>query len=594
MTAVKTTTSPRPVAALDRSSDRLPERNVRIGDLLLEKGLITSAQLEQALTHQRESGQNKLLGEIVVELKFVSEEQVMEQLALAYGMPFARVSPKVADPKVIELLPRDFLEKNCVLPMFLVQGKLTVAVHEPTNVFLIDEIQRLTGNSVQIVAATAKDIRSTLQVYLPAANVFVIDELVEDIQPDDLTVVEKEIADLASLEDGANNSPVIKLVNYLIFSAVQEGASDIHIEAGDKRLRVRFRVDGSLFEKMKPPYQMHAAVVSRIKIMSGLDISERRIPQDGGMTVLINKRPVDLRVSTMPGKFGEKVVMRVIDNRNAQTSLETLGFSYAMLQRFRHLIGQPNGIVLVTGPTGSGKSTTLYAALNEINNDTVNICTVEDPVEYNLAGVNQFQVNDKVGFTFSGALRSLLRQDPDIVMLGEVRDQETARIATQAALTGHLVLSTLHTNDAPSAVTRLFNIGVEPYLVAASLRGVLAQRLLRRVCMHCKEPVEITPAVQRTMQQLGDGQGPAIEKVYRGRGCPKCHNTGYSGRLGIFELFSPDDETLDAISRGAPLQELRRLVRAGGFVTLQQDGLEKVKAGLTTMEELLNATEMSG
>ncbi len=592
MTAVKTTSPPRPVAMVERSSERLPERNVRIGDLLLEKGLISSAQLEQALAHQRESGQNKLLGEIVVELKFVTEEQVMEQLAMAYGMPFARVSPKVADPKVIEVLPRDFLEKNCVLPMFLVQGKLTVAVHEPTNVFLIDEIQRLTGNPVQIVAATAKDIRSTLQVYLPAANVFVIDELVEDIQPDDLTVVEKEIADLASLEDGANNSPVIKLVNYLIFSAVNEGASDIHIEAGDKRLRVRFRVDGSLFEKMKPPYQMHAAVVSRIKIMSGLDISERRIPQDGGMTVLINKRPVDLRVSTMPGKFGEKVVMRVIDNRNAQTSLETLGFSYAMLQRFRHLIAQPNGIVLVTGPTGSGKSTTLYAALNEINNDTVNICTVEDPVEYNLPGVNQFQVNDKVGFTFSGALRSLLRQDPDVVMLGEVRDQETARIATQAALTGHLVLSTLHTNDAPSAVTRLFNIGVEPYLVAASLRGVLAQRLLRRVCMHCKEPVEITPAVQRTMQQMGEGAGPVIEKVFRGKGCPKCRNTGYSGRLGVFELFVPNDEMLDAISRGAPLQELRRLVRADGFVTLRQDGLEKVKAGLTTMEELLNATEM--
>ena len=592
MTAMKSTISSSPDRAAERSFERLPERNVRIGDLLLETGLISREQLDQALAYQRENGQGKLLGEIVVELKFVTEEQVMEQLAHAYGVPFARVSPKISDPKVIDVLPRDYLEKNNVLPMFLVQGKLTIAVHEPTNVFLIDEIQRMTGHPVQIVASTARDIRATLQVYLPAANVFVIDELVEDIQPDDLTVVEKEIADLASLENSANNSPVIKLVNYLIFSAVHEGASDIHIEPGDKWLRVRFRVDGILFEKLKPPYQMHAAVVSRIKIMSGLDISERRVPQDGGMTVLINKRPVDLRVSTMPGKFGEKVVMRVIDNRNTQTSLEPLGFSYPMLQKFRHLIQQPNGIVLVTGPTGSGKSTTLYAALNEISNDEVNICTVEDPVEYNLAGVNQFQVNDKIGFTFSGALRSLLRQDPDIVMLGEIRDQETARIATQAALTGHLVLSTLHTNDAPSAVTRLFNIGVEPYLVAASLRGVLAQRLLRRICPHCKEPVGVTPVVQRAVQQMGETPGTTIETLFRGRGCSKCRNTGYSGRVGAFELLVPDDELLDAISRGAPLQELRRLVRAGGFIGLRQDGLEKVKAGLTTMEELLSATEL--
>ncbi len=567
------------------------ERNVRIGDLLLERGIISREQLDQALARQKEAGQNRLLGEIVVELKLATEEQVLELLAEGYGIPFARVGPRIVDPKVIELLPRDFLEKNCVLPMFLVLGKLTVAVHEPTNVFLIEEIERLTGTEVQIVAATARDIRATLQVYLPAANVFVIDQIVDDLQAEDLTLVEKQIADLTSLEEGAKDSPVIKLVNYLIYAAVQEGASDIHLEPSDRQFRVRYRVDGVLFEKMKPPHQMQPAVVSRIKIMAGLDISERRIPQDGGITVMLDKRPVDLRVSTMPGRFGEKVVIRIIDNRHVQTSLETLGFSFQMLSRFRQLIQRPNGIVLVTGPTGSGKSTTLYACLHELVDDATNICTVEDPVEYNLPGVNQFQVNDKVGFTFASALRSLLRQDPDIVMLGEIRDAETARIATQAALTGHLVLSTLHTNDAPGAVTRLFNIGVEPYLVAAALRGVLAQRLLRRICSHCKEPVEMTPALERTLTQLGEGAA-RVEQIFRGAGCSKCRHTGYAGRLGAFELFVPDDESLDAISRGATLQELRRLTKAAGFISLRQDGLEKVRAGLTTVEELLNATEI--
>jgi type IV pilus assembly protein PilB len=581
MFGAKTTSKPSPAARSDKS--------VRVGDLLVEKGVIAAEQLSQALAYQKERGHQKLLGEVVVELKFATEEQVLEVLAAAYGVPFARVGPKIADPKVIEILPRDFLEKQIVLPLFVVNGKLTIAVHEPTNVFLIEEIERLSGCPAQIVAATAKDISQTLQAYLPNANVFVIDEIVDDIQAQDLTLVEKEITDLTNLADSASHSPVIKLVNYLIHGGVQEGASDIHIEPGDGVLRVRYRVDGSLFEKLKPPHQMHPAVVSRIKIMSGLDISERRVPQDGGITVMLNKRPVDLRVSTMPGKFGEKVVMRIIDNRNTLTNLEKLGFSYAMLERFRTVLHQPNGVVLVTGPTGSGKSTTLYGMLNEILDDSLNICTVEDPVEYNLPGVNQFQVNEKAGFTFSGALRALLRQDPDIIMLGEIRDQETAKIATQAALTGHLVLSTLHTNDAPSAITRLYNVGVEPYLVAASIRGVLAQRLLRKVCTHCKEPTEMTPPVRRSLERWTEGGSP-IETVFKGKGCAKCRNTGYAGRIGIFELFTPDDEVLDAISRGGSLQEIRRLAKAGGYVTLQQDGVEKVKAGITTVEELFNAT----
>ncbi len=573
----------------NRRAGAAPEKAVRIGDLLLEKQMITEAQVHQALAHQQEKGHTRLLGEVLVELGFVTEEQVMEVLACAYGVPYARVSPKVADPKVIELLPREFLEKQCLLPLFCVNKKLTIAMHEPSNVFLIEEIERLSGCQVQVVAATSKDIQATLQAYLPNANVFVIDEFVDGPQANDLTVVEKQVADLVNLEDSASDSPVIKLVNYLIYSAVQEQASDIHIEPGEKTLRVRYRVDGSLFEKMRPPYQMHPAVVSRIKIMASLDIAERRLPQDGGITVMINKRPVDLRVSTMPGKFGEKVVCRIIDNRGTMTSLEKLGFSYTMLERLRHALHQPNGIVLVTGPTGSGKSTTLYGMLNELLNDSVNICTVEDPVEFNLSGVNQFQVNEKSGFTFASALRALLRQDPDIIMLGEVRDQETARIATQAALTGHMVLSTLHTNDAPSAVTRLFNIGVEPYLVAAAIRGVLAQRLLRKVCTHCKEPVEVTTTVRRTLDQLSENSTP-VDTLYRGVGCAKCRNTGYAGRIGVFETLVPDDECLDAISRGAGLQEIRRIAKANGYVTLRQDGIEKVKAGITTLEELFNAT----
>jgi type IV pilus assembly protein PilB len=558
----------------------------QIGELLLERGLISQEQLAEALAAQQEHGHRRLLGEVLVEKQFVSEDQVAEVLADAYGVPWAKISPKVADPKVIEVLPRDFIEKQCVLPLFLVHGKLTVAVHEPANVFVVEEIERLSGFPVQIVAASAHDIQQTMQAYLPNANVFVIDEIVDDIEPNDFSLVEKQVTDLTNLEEVAGHSPVVKLVNYLIFCAVQEGASDIHIEPDEGDFRVRYRVDGRLFEKIRPPYQMHAAVVSRIKIMAGLDISERRVPQDGGIHVLLQGSQVDLRVSTMPGKAGEKVVIRIIDNRNVLVSLEKLGFSYEMLKRFREALTQPNGIFLVTGPTGSGKSTTLYAALSEMNNPQLNLCTVEDPVEFNLPGVNQFQTNERAGFTFANALRSLLRQDPDIVMVGEIRDAETARIATQAALTGHLVLSTLHTNDAPSAVTRLYNIGVEPYLVAASVRAVLAQRLIRKICSSCKEPVELPPPMRRAVEQVcGD-----VDAVYQGTGCAKCRQTGFAGRIGIFELFTPTDELLDVIARGGTLQEIRSRAHDDNYVTLRSDGMEKVKAGLTTVEEVLYAT----
>lgn len=557
-----------------------------LGQVLLAKGMIQQEQLDRALEEQKRSGHQKLLGEIFVEMRFCTEDQITEALAHAYGVPYARISPKVADSKVIQILPKDFLEKHQILPLFLVEGMLTVAVPEPANVFLLEEIERLSGYQVQLVAATVRDIKATLQTYLPTDKVFVIDDIIEEVKPEEFTLVEAKVEDIANLEQAAGDSPVVKLVNYCVYNAVKEGASDIHIEPGENILRIRYRIDGRLTEKLRPPHQMHAAVASRIKIMAGLDISERRLPQDGGIHVMMDKRPVDLRISTMPGKHGEKVVVRIIDNDKASVSLEKLGFNYDTLKQWRKLIAMPNGILLVSGPTGSGKSTTLYAVLQELNRDDVNICTVEDPVEYALTGVNQFQVNERAGFNFANALRALLRQDPDILMVGEIRDAETARLATQAALTGHLVLSTLHTNDAPGAVTRLFNLGIEPYLVGATICGVLAQRLVRKLCQRCKEAYEPSINEKRQIEKFaGD-----VKTLFKPKGCAHCRNLGYSGRIGIYELFVPDDELTERISQGATLNEIRDRARTAGMRTLRMDGLEKVKAGITTLEEVYRVT----
>jgi len=572
----------------DDLAPRATAAKVQLGELLIDQGVLTEAQLKEALEHQKEKGHNKLLGEVLIELSFASEEQIIESLATCYGVPFARLSPRIADPRVTEALPRDFIEQHCVLPLFLIDGVLTVAVTEPANLFLIEEIERVSGHRAQIVVSTAKDIRSTLQSHLPSANVFVIDEIYDDAQVGDFSVVEQEMQDLGNLEEVSGQSPVIKLVNFIIYQAVQDRASDIHIEPDDHASRVRLRVDGRLVVKLNPPYQMHPAVVSRIKIMSGLDIAERRVPQDGDIHVMIDGRPIDLRVSTMPGKFGEKVVIRVIDNRSAIVPLERVGFGPNLLPAWRSVISSPNGVILVTGPTGSGKSTTLYSVLAELASDEFNISTVENPVEVNLPGVNQFQINPKAGFTFAGALRALLRQDPDILMVGEIRDAETAQIATQAALTGHLVFSTLHTNDAISAVTRLVNMGVEPYLVAAILRGVLAQRLVRKICPHCK--AEITPDDRtRTIVESVSGECPTL---YRGEGCSRCHGKGYAGRLGVFELLTPSDELLEAVAQGQEMRALRAIAEKSGFHTLMHDGVEKAALGMTTVEEVLRVSSM--
>lgn len=559
-----------------------------IGQVLISKGLIDQATLDATLEEQKAAGRRKLLGELLIEKNLINEEQLCETLAELHGVPYAKVSPKICDPRIIEVLPREFLEKHSVLPMFLVNGMLTVALAEPSNLFLIEEIQQLTGHQVQVVASTQRDIAATMQAHLPAANVFVIDDIIDEVKPEDFTLVETQVEDIGNLQEVAGHSPVIKLVNYLLYHAVREGASDIHIEPDEKKSRVRYRVDGRLFEKLCPPHQMHPAIVSRIKIMSGLDISERRLPQDGGIHVLLEGRPIDLRVSTMPEKYGEKAVIRIIDNRNIPMNLEKLGLAFDMLTELRKVLEQPNGIVLVTGPTGSGKSTTLYASLQELHEPDINICTVEDPVEFKLSGINQFQTNEKIGFTFAAALRSLLRQDPDVIMVGEVRDTETARIAIQAALTGHLVLSTLHTNDAPSSIVRLVNMGIEPYLIAASLRAVIAQRLVRKLCPACKEQYEPPMNIRHIVEKAA---GP-FDALYKPKGCKKCRNTGYTGRIGIYELLVPDTEMMEAIVAGATMGRLREMCKEKEVPTLRADGLVKVKAGITTYEEILRATAL--
>jgi type IV pilus assembly protein PilB len=553
--------------------------------LLIRQGSLTAEQLDKALEAQKQDNNAKLLGEVLIEQGACTEEQVLRALAEGYGVPFARVSPRICDPKVIDVLPREFLDKHTVLPLFKVRNRLSVAVTEPANVFLLEEVGRLTQCEILVVCATAKDIRATLETHLPSANIFVIDDIF-DGEPGELSLLEEKNEDIVDMSEAAEGSPVIKLVNYLIYHAVREGASDIHIEPDEGALRVRYRIDGLLFERLRPPHKMLPAIVSRIKIMAGLDIAERRLPQDGGIHVMMEGRPVDLRVSTLASRHGEKVVIRIIDNRSVLANLEKLGFSYEVLKEWRKLIASPNGIILVTGPTGSGKSTTLYSVLKELNSEDVNISTVEDPVEFNLSGINQFQVNENIGFTFAGALRSLLRQDPDIVMVGEVRDQETARVAVQAALTGHLVFSTLHTNDAPGAITRLLNIGVEPYLVSASVLGVLAQRLVRKICTNCKEPYELPEHTRQSVERLlGD-----VEAFYHGVGCGKCRNTGYSGRIGIYELLIPDDAMRDRITATPNVNELRAMAIERGMRTLREDGINKVKAGITTIEEILQAT----
>lgn len=553
----------------------------RLGKLLIDKGYLTPGDLQSALDQQKQEGRKKLLGEMVVDLGYCTEDQVVECLATEYGVPYAKLEARLFDLKIVDVLPREYIEKNLVLPLFLVRGVLTIAVSEPSNLFLIDEIRGLTNLQVQIVASSARDIRRMITT-LPNSRVFVIDDIIEDSDNADVTLIEEAIEDIGDVAEIAGQSPIIRLVNYVIFNAVKEGASDIHIEPAERCMRVRYRIDGRLYKSLEVPHHLLNAVTSRIKIMGGMDISERRLPQDGRVNVMLEGRKIDLRVSTFPATHGEKTVIRVLDTRAVSLNLEDLGFAEDVLAVFRQGIVAPNGIILVTGPTGSGKSTTLYAALNEISSMENNVCTVEDPIEYHLPLINQFQVQAKIGLTFPKALRTLLRQDPDVIMVGEVRDEETARTAIQAALTGHLVFSTLHTNDACSAITRLINMGVEPYLIGAALNMVLAQRLVRRICPKCRSTYEPT----RTMRKALERMGHDFPEYYRGVGCKACRNTGFKGRVGVHEVLVIHDAMRDAIVADPSIGNLRKLAMQNEMITLAVDGFRKVREGVTTVEEV--------
>jgi len=560
----------------------------RMGDLLVERGILTVGQLQECLALQR-SSPGERLGQILIRKGYAKEDEVMECLAAEYGLDFVRVSKLEVPRPISELLPADFCRRYKVMVIGTddERGTATVATSDPANVFLLDEVRHRLGRRVRLAVTTVAEITKATEELPTGLEDFQLDDLIRDIADDSVEVVmesEEEVADLARV---AGESPVVRLANYLICNAVKEGASDIHAEPGEKKMRIRYRIDGVLFEVMSPPQTMHPALVSRLKIMANLDISERRLPQDGRIRAIVRNRYVDFRISTLPTTQGEKAVIRILDNRSILIGLGQLGFEPDHLALIQEQIDRPHGIILVTGPTGSGKTTTLYSALMTMNGSEMNISTVEDPVEYTLGFANQVQINERIGFTFASALRALLRQDPDVIMVGEIRDEETARISVQAALTGHLVLSTLHTNDAPSSITRLINIGIEPYLISASLNGVVAQRLVRRVCSNCKEQYapsdEVKEALERARME--------VDVLWRGKGCEHCRKTGYSGRCGIYEVLALDDPVRDMIAARPNVTELRRYCHEHGMVSLREDGLRKLRRGVSTVEEVLRATE---
>jgi len=562
----------------------------RVGQALIEEGAITVSQLREALRHQTASSERLLLGEVLLRMELVDRLTLLKAVARSLEIEFVAEPALEADAAMMKVLPESMRREHRVVPLRRENDVLVVATSDPQNDHVRELAQRECGMRVRFVVSPEDRLDAILNEVTNDGAVHekaeeIVAELLDTNGETGFTLQEKQVDEMVGNDGTDDMGPVVKLVNFIICSAVEELASDIHIEPDDNAMRVRFRIDGVLSNRMAPPWRMHAAISSRIKIMAHMDISERRMPQDGEISVRVNGRAIDLRVSTLPGKFGEKVVMRVVDSSGSRISLEQLGFQPKMLERFQAVLDQPYGIVLVTGPTGSGKSTTLYSALSTFDRASINVSTVEDPVESNLEGVHQAQINTKAGFTFASALRSLLRQDPDVIMVGEIRDTETAQIAVQAALTGHVVLSTLHTNDAPSAITRLGNLGVENFLIAASLRGVLAQRLVRRICRHCAAPCELDEAQKTAMGIYGFQEG----RPMRGAGCRKCRETGLSGRVGIYELMVPDEKLNDLLCGTCDPASIRNLLREQGFETLWDDGMQKVLAGLTTPEEVHGA-----
>ncbi|NWN98231.1 MAG: Flp pilus assembly complex ATPase component TadA [Bacillus sp. (in: Bacteria)] len=541
----------------------------RLGDLLVESGLISEEQLNSTL--RRKSADEKL-GDALLREGYITEQQLIEVLEFQLGIPHINIFQYPIDPDVIQLVPKELAKRHYAMPIRRDKNKLLVAMADPMDYFAIEELRMATGYHIEPAIATKDELFRTITKY------YDLQESMEEVMGE---IATSETLDETRVAD--DDSPVVRLVNQIIDNALVQRASDIHFDPQETELRVRYRVDGILRTERSLPKHMQNVIVARIKIMANLNITETRLPQDGRIKTTINFKPVDIRVSSLPTIYGEKIVMRLLDLSNTLNRIDKIGFSETNLEKFTDMLKRPNGIILITGPTGSGKSSTLYATLNELNSEDVNIITVEDPVEYQMEGVNQIQVNENIGLTFANGLRSILRQDPDIVMIGEIRDTETAEVATRASLTGHLVLSTLHTNSSIEALSRLVDMGIEPFLISSSILGVVAQRLVRRVCRDCGQTV---PATERE-QQIFSNRGLTIETVRRGRGCPSCNMTGYRGRMAIHEVLPIDETIRHLILKTASTPEIRDYVRKKGMEFLIDDGLKKVKEGVTTTEEIL-------
>jgi len=568
--------------------------SVRLGELLTKASLISQDQLKEALRVQKETGGK--LGETLIKLGYVSEEDITECLSQQFGVPSINLQHFEIDASVIKLISGDVARKYNILPVNKTGATITIAMADPTNVFAMDDIKFMTGYNVEPVVASELGIKAAIDNYYGTTSSLELKKVMEDLQQSesaDLEVLEEEEEmDVGALADSAEEAPVVKLCNLILTDAIKRGASDIHVEPYEKEYRVRFRIDGILYEIMNPPLKLKDAMTSRMKILAKLDISEKRLPQDGRIKLKIKledkNKELDFRVSTLPTLFGEKIVLRLLDKDNLKLDMTKLGFEPESLARFEEAIFKPWGMVLVTGPTGSGKTNTLYSALSKVNSPETNIMTAEDPVEFNLPGVNQVQMKEAIGLNFAATLRAFLRQDPNIILVGEIRDFETAEIAIKAALTGHLVLSTLHTNDAPSTINRLMNMGIEPFLVATATQLIAAQRLARRICSLCKEAVDIPAQALINLGYKKDEVGSFT--IYKGRGCEKCNNTGYKGRVALIEVMVIDDDIRELILSGGTAIDIKRKAMENGMISLRRSGLAKIKDGVTTVDEVVRET----
>jgi type IV pilus assembly protein PilB len=561
--------------------------NDKIGELLVRENLLSAEQLARAREETRSKGGR--LGAQITALGFLEENELTDFVAKQYGVPSINLDEFEIESAVIALIPEEVAAKHVVIPVNRAGSTLILATSDPSNIFALDDIKFLTGYNIQPVVASEDSIKRAIDRYYDQTSS--LDDVMGDFDDSDIDLVhDADDVDVGELAKASEDAPVVKLVNLILTDAVKKAASDIHIEPYEKTFRVRYRIDGVLYEVMKPPMKLKNAITSRLKIMSELDIAERRLPQDGRIKLKMGRgKEMDFRVSVLPTLFGEKVVLRLLDKSNLQLDMTKLGFEQGQLDAFQKSIHQPFGMVLVTGPTGSGKTTTLYSALSELNKTSENLSTAEDPVEFNLAGINQVQMHEEIGLNFAAALRSFLRQDPDIIMVGEIRDFETAEIAVKAALTGHMVLSTLHTNDAPSTVNRLLNMGIEPFLVASSVNCIVAQRLARKVCEECKEPDADVNLEMLTEAGMRDEDARKVAPI-RGAGCRTCAETGFKGRLAVYEVMALHEELKEFVLNGASALELKREAIRLGMKTLRQSALQKVREGITTLGEVLRVS----